>query len=93
MCADLALSVTLQCATVSFRYVQAAQVTHVDELELLVAPSAIVPVTTFLKDHSACEFKIMIDIAGADFPTRKNRFEVRWTHARRPWRHVLWVGV
>ena len=31
------------------KYVQAAQVTHVDELELLIAPSAVVPVMTFLK--------------------------------------------
>ena len=31
------------------KYVQAAQVTHVDELELMVAPSAVVPVMTFLK--------------------------------------------
>jgi hypothetical protein len=31
------------------KYVQAAQVTHVDELELMIAPSAVVPVMTFLK--------------------------------------------
>eukprot|EP00037_Helgoeca_nana_P029563 m.353950 g.353950 ORF g.353950 m.353950 type:complete len:229 (-) comp28000_c0_seq3:3156-3842(-) len=58
------------------KYIQAAQVTHVDELELMVPPSAIVPVLTFLKDHSAAQYKILIDIAGVDIPTRENRFEI-----------------
>eukprot|EP00041_Stephanoeca_diplocostata_P005810 m.68876 g.68876 ORF g.68876 m.68876 type:complete len:236 (+) comp16012_c0_seq1:33-740(+) len=58
------------------KYIQAAQVTHNDELELMVPPTSIIPVLTFLKDHTAAQFKILIDIAGVDFPTRKNRFEV-----------------
>jgi len=47
-----------------------------DELTLYVAPSAILPVLTFLRDHSQCQFKSVIDISGVDFPEREKRFEV-----------------
>ncbi|KAF9785981.1 F420H2 dehydrogenase [Thelephora terrestris] len=47
-----------------------------DELTLYVAPSAIVPVLTFLRDHSQCQFKSCVDISGADYPERDKRFEV-----------------
>ena len=47
-----------------------------DELTLYVAPSAVLPVLSFLRDHSACQFKQMIDVCGVDYPTRQNRFEV-----------------
>ncbi|KAF4572669.1 putative NADH-ubiquinone oxidoreductase 30.4 kDa subunit, mitochondrial [Pleurotus pulmonarius] len=46
-----------------------------DELTLYVAPSAIVPVLTFLRDHSQCQFKSIVDISGADYPEREKRFE------------------
>ncbi|KAH0838505.1 NADH or F420H2 dehydrogenase [Lanmaoa asiatica] len=47
-----------------------------DELILHVAPSAIVPVLTFLRDHSQCQFKSVVDITAVDFPEREKRFEV-----------------
>jgi len=47
-----------------------------DELTLMVAPSAIPPVMEFLRDHTNAQFKGVMDIAGVDFPTRANRFEV-----------------
>lgn len=47
-----------------------------DELTLYVAPSAIIPVLTFLRDHSQCQFKSVMDISGADYPEREKRFEV-----------------
>jgi NADH dehydrogenase (ubiquinone) Fe-S protein 3 len=47
-----------------------------DELTLYVAPSAIIPTLTFLRDHTNCQFKQLIDISGADYPTRDKRFEV-----------------
>ncbi|KAF9452523.1 putative NADH-ubiquinone oxidoreductase 30.4 kDa subunit mitochondrial precursor [Macrolepiota fuliginosa MF-IS2] len=47
-----------------------------DELTLYVAPSAIIPVLTFLRDHSQCQFKAAMDISGADYPEREKRFEV-----------------
>eukprot|EP00035_Acanthoeca_spectabilis_P020440 m.432936 g.432936 ORF g.432936 m.432936 type:complete len:231 (+) comp17506_c0_seq1:37-729(+) len=58
------------------KYIQAAQVTHVNELELMIPPSAVVPVLSFLKNHTAAQYKVLIDIAGVDIPTRENRFEV-----------------
>ena len=47
-----------------------------DELTLYVAPSAVIPVLTFLRDHSQCQFKSLMDISGVDFPERDKRFEV-----------------
>jgi len=47
-----------------------------DELTLYVAPSGVVPVLTFLRDHSNSQFKTVMDIAGVDYPSRSQRFEV-----------------
>jgi len=47
-----------------------------DELTLYIAPSAIVPVLTFLRDHAQCQFKALMDVSGVDFPEREKRFEV-----------------
>ena len=47
-----------------------------DELTLYVAPSAIRPVLIFLRDHSQCQFKSVMDITAVDFPEREKRFEV-----------------
>jgi hypothetical protein len=47
-----------------------------DELTLYIAPSAVVPVLTFLRDHSQCQFKSVVDISGVDYPEREKRFEV-----------------
>ncbi|KZW02072.1 NADH-ubiquinone oxidoreductase kDa subunit [Exidia glandulosa HHB12029] len=47
-----------------------------DELTIYVAPSAVVQTLTFLRDHSQCQFKSVVDISGADYPTRDKRFEV-----------------
>lgn len=47
-----------------------------DELTLFVPPSGVVPVLTFLRDHHACAFKSVMDIAGVDYPERAKRFEV-----------------
>ncbi len=46
------------------------------ELTLTVDASAIVRVLTYLRDDPACEFKILIDICGVDFPSRTPRFDV-----------------
>ena len=47
-----------------------------DELTLYIAPNAVVPVLTFLRDHSRCQFKSCVDVSGADYPEREKRFEV-----------------
>ncbi|KAG9011044.1 hypothetical protein FRB94_008976 [Tulasnella sp. JGI-2019a] len=57
------------------KYIQQFSVLR-DELTLYVAPSAIVPTMTFLRDHDNCQYKSVMDICGVDFPTRSHRFEV-----------------
>lgn len=47
-----------------------------DELCLYVSPSALIPVCTFLKDHTTAQFKCPVDVTAADYPSRVNRFEV-----------------
>ncbi len=46
--------------------------------ELMVAARAeqIVKVLTFLRDDALCQFKILIDICGVDYPERAERFDV-----------------
>lgn len=58
------------------KFVQVAQVTAQDELEILIAPTGVTPVLTFLRDNSECLFNNLVDVAGVDFPQRENRFEV-----------------
>ncbi|KAF7310636.1 Complex1-30kDa domain-containing protein [Mycena chlorophos] len=47
-----------------------------DELTLYAAPSTIVPLMTFLRDHSQCQFKYLMQVTAVDFPERDKRFEV-----------------
>ncbi|EEH47432.1 NADH-ubiquinone oxidoreductase 30.4 kDa subunit, mitochondrial [Paracoccidioides brasiliensis Pb18] len=47
-----------------------------DELTIYVPPSGIIPVFTFLKQHTAAEYTQVSDITAVDFPTRDQRFEV-----------------
>lgn len=47
-----------------------------DELSLCVAPSALLPLLQFLRDNTACQYKLMMDVAGVDYPTKPHRFEV-----------------
>ncbi|KAK9473543.1 uncharacterized protein V1510DRAFT_447790 [Dipodascopsis tothii] len=47
-----------------------------DELTVYIAPSAVIPVMTFLRDHTAAQFKAPMDITAADYPSRTHRFEV-----------------
>ena len=58
------------------RYVQQAQVTYMNELEILISPDGIIPVTTFLKDHTNAQFKSFADLTALDVPRRPYRFEV-----------------
>ncbi|CDR40878.1 CYFA0S05e05446g1_1 [Cyberlindnera fabianii] len=47
-----------------------------DDLTIYVAPAAVIPVMTFLKEHTTTQFKSIIDITGVDYPSRTNRFDV-----------------
>ena len=57
------------------KYVQQFSVLR-DELTLYVAPSALKPTLLFLRDHTNCQYKSLVDVSGADYPTRDKRFEV-----------------
>jgi NADH-quinone oxidoreductase subunit C len=46
------------------------------ELSLDVEPGEIVRVMTHLRDDPACEFKILVDICGVDWPKREKRFDI-----------------
>ena len=46
------------------------------ELTMVVDAGNIVPFTTWLRDDPGCEFTIMIDICGVDYPNRARRFDV-----------------
>lgn len=58
------------------KWVQRVQLTSGDELEILIAPSGVVPVLQFLKDNHYAQFTNLTDIAGMDVPCRKYRFEI-----------------
>ncbi|BEJ16554.1 hypothetical protein CspHIS471_0511590 [Cutaneotrichosporon sp. HIS471] len=57
------------------KYIQQFSV-YKDELTLYVAPSALVQTLTFLRDHTNCQYKQVVDITAVDYPTREKRFEV-----------------
>jgi len=46
------------------------------ELTLEVEAEGIVHVLQFLRDDPDCDFKVLIDVCGADWPSRKKRFDV-----------------
>ncbi|MFN3745936.1 MAG: NADH-quinone oxidoreductase subunit C [Hyphomicrobiaceae bacterium] len=52
-----------------------AQIAH-DELTLVVPREQIVPVLTYLRDNGRCQFEVLIDICGVDYPARERRFDV-----------------
>ncbi len=57
-----------------------AEVDEVDvrlgELMLVVKGGGIVRVLTHLRDDPACQFKMLVDICGVDYPERAQRFDV-----------------
>lgn len=46
------------------------------ELTLRIQGHAIARVLTYLRDDPNCQFKILVDLCGADYPEREQRFEV-----------------
>jgi NADH-quinone oxidoreductase subunit C len=47
-----------------------------DELSVLVETSEIQKVLVFLRDDINCQFKLLMELCGVDYPERENRFEV-----------------
>uniref|UniRef100_A0A9L0I867 NADH dehydrogenase [ubiquinone] iron-sulfur protein 3, mitochondrial n=1 Tax=Equus asinus TaxID=9793 RepID=A0A9L0I867_EQUAS len=58
------------------KYVQQVQVSCFSELEICIHPDGVIPVLTFLRDHSNAQFKSLADLTAVDIPTRQNRFEI-----------------
>ncbi|KHJ83712.1 hypothetical protein OESDEN_16587 [Oesophagostomum dentatum] len=58
------------------KFIQQVQFAAGDELELLIHPSGVIPVLTFLKGNHSAQFTNLTFVCGVDVPTRKNRFEV-----------------
>lgn len=52
-----------------------ARVAH-GELMIDAHRESIVRVLTFLRDDSNCQFKVLVDVCGVDFPSRPERFDV-----------------
>jgi NADH-quinone oxidoreductase subunit C len=46
------------------------------ELTLRVRAGAIARVLTYLRDEPNCQFKLLVDVCGVDYPQREQRFEV-----------------
>lgn len=57
------------------KYVQQFSVWK-NELSICIPPSGVIPVMTFLKNHTAAEFTQVSDITAVDYPTKDQRFEV-----------------
>ena len=58
------------------KFVQQVQFAGGDELELLIHPSGVLPVLSFLKGHHSAQFTNFIFATAVDVPTRENRFEI-----------------
>lgn len=43
----------------------------------MIHPEGVIPVLTFLRDHTNAQFRNLTDLTAVDVPTRQNRFEVR----------------
>jgi NADH-quinone oxidoreductase subunit C len=48
----------------------------VDELTVTARADQIIKILSFLRDDSGCQFKILIDLCGVDYPERAHRFDV-----------------
>jgi NADH-quinone oxidoreductase subunit C len=46
------------------------------ELAIVVPREQIVRVLTYLRDNGRCQFEVLIDICGVDYPARERRFDV-----------------
>ena len=64
-------------------YIEAAQAEAIvacevatGELTLLTRRDSLLKVLTFLRDDQHCQFRVLIDLCGADYPDREERLEV-----------------
>ena len=57
------------------KYIQRTSI-YQNELSLHIAPSALHPVLTFLRDHHNARFSQCMELTAVDYPTRLHRFEL-----------------
>src|SRR5579883_2810954 len=64
-------------------YISAQNASHVmgcerivGELILWTTPESLIPLLRFLRDDERCQFRLLVDICGVDYPDREQRFEV-----------------
>ena len=43
---------------------------------ICVRPEHLKNVLVFLRDHTSCQYKLLVELCGADYPSREKRFEV-----------------
>ena len=60
------------------KYVQKAQISSFNELEILIHPDGVVPVMSFLNSNHKTQFHAFIDVTAIDVPSRQYRFEVKF---------------
>jgi len=60
------------------KYVEKVEITHANQLEIMINPAGIVPFMHFLKTNSLCRYNNQIDFTVVDMPTRRYRFELVW---------------
>lgn len=63
------------------------------ELNVVCRPQFLLVLLTFLRDDKLCQFKQLIDISGADYPTRKDRFDVVYHLLSMPYNQRIRVRV
>jgi NADH dehydrogenase (ubiquinone) Fe-S protein 3 len=49
-----------------------------NELILVVSSKRILPILSFFKNNTNCQYKILTSISGTDYPEKKNRFEIAY---------------
>ncbi len=47
-----------------------------NEGAIIVEPENVTKILTFLRDHTSCQYKLLVELCGADYPSRDTRFEV-----------------
>lgn len=58
------------------KYVQMAQITDNNELEILIHPEGVVPMMTFLRENHKTQFHSFVNVTAIDVPSRQYRFEL-----------------
>jgi len=43
---------------------------------IYVEPEHVKNILTFLRDHTSCQYKLLVELCGADYPSKEKRFEV-----------------